>query len=126
MSYSNPTANDPMGTLNDYFGAGGQAERSWEAMKDQIRNLAQASQAMAQLHEELKIENRTMQKDMNDLKKWKQEAEEYTNVLESKVKALSTENEVMKDQINARKDQIHQAQSELGAGPDYLLCGALF
>jgi len=95
-------------------------------MKDQIRNLAQASQAMAQLHEELKIENRTMQKDMNDLKKWKQEAEEYTNVLESKVKALSTENEVMKDQINARKDQIHQAQSELGAGPDYLLCGALF
>mmetsp|Transcript_29300 Transcript_29300/g.48431 ORF Transcript_29300/g.48431 Transcript_29300/m.48431 type:complete len:144 (-) Transcript_29300:299-730(-) len=136
--HSRPIANDPMGKLNSFFVIDSEAEKNWKAMKKQISMLVCANQEMERQHGKLKADNQSMQKeyarmkraneaiknDVEDLKKEKRGAEEYTNALESKVKALSVDNKELKVQMHAKNEMMHQVESELGVGPDYLLCGA--
>lgn len=86
-----------MATLDAYFDTSGRVKRSWIAIRDHI----------------------------DEMKDQKYASEEYIRVLEKKVTVLTMENQEMKNQVDAKKALIQQAQSELGAGPDYF-CGALY
>jgi predicted nuclease with TOPRIM domain len=86
-----------MATLNAYFDTSDRVKRSWIAIRDHLE----------------------------ELKDQKHASEEYIRALEKKVMALTLENHEMKNEVEAKKVLIQEAQSELGAGPDYF-CGALY
>lgn len=88
---------DTMATLNNYFDSSNRVKNSWAAIKKRF--------------EELQFQN--------------DRADEYIQVLENKVKALSAENYAMKEQIDTKKQMIQKANAELDVESSYF-CGALY